>query len=146
MIAMSAGPPARIAGGACDHCLRRTALIAGLAGRLDIEWRRRAATARVLALPDDDLLDLAPPPAMRAYARFDAAAARARAQAANVHTLCRCQDAYPEPVRALPDPPAVLHILGRPDAIHPRDAVAIVGARRATTYGLDVSRSIGHGL
>ena len=37
-------------------CLRRTALIAALAGRLDVEWRRRDAAARVLALPDEELL------------------------------------------------------------------------------------------
>ena len=41
---------------ACDDCLRRTDLIAALAGWLDIEWRRRDAPARVLSLPDDALL------------------------------------------------------------------------------------------
>ena len=39
--------------GACDDCLRRTALMAALAGWLDIEWRRRDAPARVLALRDE---------------------------------------------------------------------------------------------
>ena len=41
---------------ACDGCLRRSALVAGLSGWLDVEWRRRDAVA-VLALSDSALLD-----------------------------------------------------------------------------------------
>ena len=44
---------------ACDDCLRRTDLIAAMAGRLQIEFKRRSAPARVLALHDEDLLELA---------------------------------------------------------------------------------------
>jgi predicted RNA-binding Zn ribbon-like protein len=42
---------------ACDDCLRRTDLVAALAGRLDIEWRRRDAPGRVLALDAAELLE-----------------------------------------------------------------------------------------
>ena len=45
---------------ACDACLRRTELIAAVAPRLDVEWRRRSAPAGVLALPDEELLALDP--------------------------------------------------------------------------------------
>ena len=56
---------------ACDACLRRTELIAAIAPRLDIEWRRRSAPAGVLALPDEDLLALDPTGcAERGYAAF----------------------------------------------------------------------------
>jgi len=131
---------------ACDACLRRTALIVALSGRLDVEWRRRQATARILALPDEALLAIAPPAAARAYAGFEARAARAGAERACVRLLCRCQSSYPDRLRALPDPPAVLHVLGRPGALDDPDAVAIVGARRATAYGLEVSRALGRGV
>ena len=60
--------------------------------------------------------------------------------------MCRCSEAYPPRLRALPDPPAVLHVLGDPGALLMPEAVAIVGARRATSYGLDVSRALGRGL
>ncbi len=131
---------------ACDACLRRTALVAALAGRLDVEWRRRDAAARVLALPDADLLEVGAPAARAAYERFDAAVPRAVAARAGVSLVCGCSTAYPARLRALPDPPAVLHVLGDPAALDVQDAVAIVGARRATSYGLDVSRTLGRGL
>jgi DNA processing protein len=132
---------------ACDDCLRRTALIAALAGRLQVEFKRRTAPGRVLALPDDELLSIgASADVRRAYARFDPPAARAAAVAAGLVTVCRCRDAYPERLRDLADPPAVLHVLGDPGALAPHDRVAVVGARRASAYGLDVARAIGRGL
>jgi len=132
---------------ACDDCLRRTDLISAIAGRLQIEFKRRTAPPRVLALPDDELLDIgASPDVRRRYERFDAPAARAKALAAGLATVCRCRDAYPEPLRDLADPPAVLHILGDAEALAPADRVAIVGARAASSYGLDVARAIGRGL
>jgi DNA processing protein len=131
---------------ACDACLRRTALVAALSGWLDVEWRRRDVAPRVLALPDEDLLALGPEELRARYDHFDAAAARAVAERAGVVLVCRCADAYPPRLRALPDPPAVLHVVGDPAALSLTEAVAIVGARRATGYGLDVSRALGRGL
>lgn len=131
---------------ACDACVRRTDLIAALAGRIDVEWRRRDAEARVLALPDVDLLKIATPEIRARYLRFDSRVAHAVADRAGVRLMCRCCPVYPQRLRALPDPPAVLHVLGDPEALDVPDAVAVVGARRATSYGLDVSRALGRGL
>ncbi len=132
---------------ACDDCLRRSALIAGIAGRLQVEFKRRTAPGRVLALPDEELLELgASADVRRRYARFDAPAARAAALAAGLITICRCREEYPERLRDLADPPAALHVLGKLSALDPRDRVAIVGARRASPYGLDVARALGRGL
>ena len=92
------------------------------------------------------LLGLDPSAAAR-YERFDAAAARGRIAAAGLTAVCRCERAYPERLRELPDPPAVLHVAGSLAAVPAGgEAVAIVGARRATPYGLEVSRSLGRGL
>jgi DNA processing protein len=132
--------------GACDACLRRTDLIAAVAGSIDIAWReKRGRTARVLALPDGDLLGL-DPSAVARHERFDVAVARGRIAEAGLTAVCRCDRAYPERLRELPDPPAVLHVAGSLAALPAGEAVAIVGARRATPYGLEVSRSLGRGL
>jgi DNA processing protein len=130
---------------ACDSCLRRTDLIAAVAGSLDIAWRRWRGRGAVLALPDEALLSLDAVAAPR-YADFDVAAARARIAAAELHTVCGCCEGYPERLRELPDPPAVLHVAGSPAALAAPEAAAIVGARRATAYGLEVARSLGRGL
>src|SRR5215218_1494162 len=132
---------------ACDECLRRTALIAALAQWLDVEWRRRSAPAGVLSLPDEALVALdGSGRVARAHARFSAPRARERIDAAALTAICRCNERYPERLRELADPPAVLHVAGRLAAVEETATVAIVGARRGTAYGLEVARSLGRGL
>ena len=53
--------------------------------------------------------------------------------------------AYPERLRVLPDAPPVLLILGSPEVLLGR-AVAIVGARAPTVYGLRVARDLATAL
>jgi DNA processing protein len=136
-------PSSERAPAACDECLRRTALIAAIAGRLDVEWRRHDATSRVLALRDEQLIALGEDDARRAYSNFDPRLARERARSRGLQLVCRCDPAYPERLLDLHDPPAVLHIAGR---LTDGDRVGIVGARRATPYGLEVARALGRGL
>jgi DNA processing protein len=132
---------------ACDACLRRSALVAAVAGRLDVAWRRRSAPAGVLSLPDEALAALdTTGRAAAGYARFSPDAARTAIEDAGLSALCQCAPAYPDGLRELADPPAVLHVAGRPEALGHDAAVAIVGARRGTGYGLEVARSLGRGL
>jgi DNA processing protein len=132
---------------ACDDCLRRTDLIAALAGWLDVEWRRRDAPGRVLALSDKRLLDGSGEARIRRrYDGFDPAKARETVADAGLIAICRCEDAYPPPLRDLADPPAVLHVAGSPECVGGEHAVAVVGARRATQYGLTVAHDLGRGL
>jgi len=132
---------------ACDDCLRRTDLVAALGGTLDVQWRTRGARAQVLGLPDEVLLGLGPgDAARRRYEAFDPAGARERIADAGLRACCRCSAAYPERLRELPDPPAVLHVAGHPAALADGDAAAVVGARRASSYGLEVARSLGRAL
>src|SRR5215210_3783501 len=131
---------------ACDACLRRTDLVVAVAGSIDIAWReRRGRTARVLALPDEELLGLDPSATAR-HERFDPARARRRIAEAGLVAVCRCEPEYPERLRELSDPPAVLHVAGSLAALPVAEAVAIVGARRATPYGVEVSSSLGRDL
>jgi DNA processing protein len=131
----------------CDDCLRRTDLIAALAGWLDVEWRQRQAPSRVLALSDEELLDACGTAEARAqYEAFSPEAARAAIHEAGLRAICRCSDVYPGALRELHDPPAVLHVAGDPESVGLFDAVAVVGARRATQYGLTVAHDLGRGL
>lgn len=145
---------ARTAG--CDACLRRTHLIALLAGRIEHE-RHRRRLPEVLALSDEELLravagreDAA---VHRRMAQFDAAAARRACDAAGLVAICRHDARYPARLLEAPDAPAVLHVAGDPAALtalaNPMEAapaVAIVGARRATGYGVEVARALGRGV
>lgn len=149
---------------ACDRCLRRTDLIAALAGRIEIEWRGRRGRPRLLALPDEALLEWAGQVEIaRRHAGFAAATAREAIRSAGLWAACACSPRYPAGLRDLEDPPAVVHGLGGaaaalPGGERPRGeaaadggeadgaAVAIVGTRRPTAYGLEVARSLGRAL
>jgi len=132
---------------ACDDCLRRTDLIAALAGRIEVEWRLRTGRPMLLALADERLLDWAGDAAVAAhYAGFARGTATAALDAASVVAVCRCDAAYPAGLHDLPDPPAVLHILGDPQLLDGRAAIGIVGSRRCSPYGDEVARSFGRGF
>lgn len=59
-----------------------------------------------------------------------------------VTLLCRADADYPEALRTIHDPPPVLYVRGR---LEPNDAVAmaIVGSRRCTHYGLEQAGRFG---
>ena len=142
--------------GACDDCLRRADLIASLGGHIEVAHAMRLGRPRILAMADDRLIDQlagSHAAAVRArHARFRPADARARATAAGIITTCRhAPDRYPRALLELSDPPAALHALGPPGALEDLTGsagrcAAIVGARRASDYGLEVARALGRGL
>ncbi len=107
----------------------------------------------VLELDDDRLIEAVTGPQLeqirRELAALDTQAARDRIAAAGIETICRCERRYPARLRALPSPPAVLHVAGDLERfleLAEEDPVAIVGARRASPYGLEVARSLGRGV
>jgi DNA processing protein len=61
-----------------------------------------------------------------------------RAKAAGVSLICLDDEAYPEILKLIPDPPPVLYVRG---GLEPRDlnGFAIVGSRRCTHYGREQS-------
>ena len=144
---------------ACPACLRRGHLVGflapHLAGVLDKRERdrERVRLRGLLALGDDDLVEAvagnAAADAMRFVEEFDAHAAAQRLEARRVAAVCRHSQAYPESLSALVDSPAALFctdsgerlsgLLGQP-------AVAVVGARRASPYGLEMAYELGRGL
>ena len=135
---------------ACADCLRRSWLLARLAGHMDTE---RGRLSELLDLDDEDLIatvggqDAA---LVRAeWLGFDVDPYRERCTAAELETLCRCEAAYPEKLWALSAEPAVLHVAGGLERFLrfvARDTVAFVGARRASPYALENARSLARGV
>jgi len=60
-------------------------------------------------------------------------------------TIALADERYPAWLRAIPDPPAVLYCDGLPEP-QDRQAVAIVGTRQATSYGLRVTETLAREL
>ena len=138
---------------ACADCLRRSWLVARLGAQLDFARRRGRDLPLVLDLPDARLIGAIAGAARstveREYDGFNAQAAIARCRAAGVETICRCDPEYPRQLVSAPGSPAVLHVAGGRDrfvAQMASDAVSIVGARRGSSYGLEVARSLGRSL
>jgi DNA processing protein len=136
---------------ACDACLRRTQLLALLAPHVE-RARHRRRLGGLLALGDDALLDAIAGERragfVAALKRFDPNQARAAAAGRELVAVCRHAEAYPSRLLESVEAPAVLHVRGDLSAL-PRGtapAVAVVGARRATPYGLEVARALGRGL
>jgi DNA processing protein len=153
------------AAGACAPCLRRTALLALLAGRIDVARKQRRPIRDVLALADGELL--------AALAGDEAAALRAQLDAVslfdmlvvagegNLEVVCRHGAGYPARLRDDRAAPAALFVRGGGDddggrarlarllgdaTGDPPPAVAIVGTRRASAEGLEIARALGRGL
>jgi DNA processing protein len=139
--------------GACDACLRRAWLLARLSGHLD---RQRSRIWELLELNEEELISAVAgrfEPSVRAewvaFGARDAARARELARGCGLDLICRCGSLYPERLRDLPGYPAVLHVAGGLDqltSLCAADAVAVVGARKATPYGTTMARSLARGL
>jgi DNA processing protein len=146
-------PAATVGAVPCAACLRRSWLVARLAGHIELAWSARRGHAELLALADHELIaSLAGDrrdAILAEYERFDPDVARQACAASAVHALCRCDTRYPAPLHDLRDAPAVLYVHGEPVTLAralATDRVAIVGARRATDYGLQQARGLGRGL
>ena len=138
---------------ACARCLRRAWLVEALADHLERVSRVDALDA-TLALSDAALTAALAPagPSRRrlrtGYQRFDAESAAATTRAAGLHAVCRHDGGYPTPLHDLAGPPAVLFASspGRLGELTAEPLVAVVGARRASAYGLRIARDLGRGL
>ncbi len=87
-------------------------------------------------------------PAFARFARhFDEAAFRAALDAAKVRWVGRADPVYPSALGAIFDPPVGLFVRGFGDLdLLQQPAVAVVGARACSSYGLHVARTFGREL
>src|SRR5204863_539802 len=61
------------------------------------------------------------------------------------HILTQADEQYPELLRQIYDPPIVLYVKGRLTA-KDKNAIAMVGSRRTTHYGLETARKLAYQL
>jgi DNA processing protein len=140
---------------ACPRCLRRSWLLALAAPY--VEKNLTTAPGRrvfeLLGLDDEALVEeVAPKVASTLLARVGALAERRFAEElamAECWATCRHDTLYPEQLAELPAAPAAL--IGRGDpallgGLGLGESAAIVGARRATSYGREVARGLGRDL
>jgi DNA processing protein len=140
---------------ACLDCLRRSWLLAALGPYIE-----RIATGEVgsrspelLRLSNEDLIEVAAPKVAGQLLAQTAALSEERLAErlvlADCWACCRHGDLYPDSLRDAPDAPWALIGRGNPellDDLEPYEAVTIVGARRATSYGREIARELGREL
>jgi len=78
--------------------------------------------------------------------RVDPSLVACRYQAAGVDVLVPGRPGYPSALVGDPGAPAVLGVDGDPSVLETRPAVAVVGTRSATRYGVRVASDLGRGL
>lgn len=140
---------------ACAACLRRSWLLSLLAPYLETSASnsRGRKISELLARSDEELVSVvAPRHSQRLFAKLasiETEEMRAAVSAADCWSTCRHCDDYPPGLRDLGDGPAAL--FGRGDrrhlaALSVQRAVTLVGARRASAYGIGVARDLGRDL
>jgi DNA processing protein len=140
---------------ACLDCLRRSWLLAALGPYVEriatgaVGWRAPV----LLRLSNEDLVEVAAPKVAGQMLARIAALPEERLgeelELAGCWACCRHGDLYPDALRNAPDAPWALIGRGSPkliDGLEPFEAVTIVGARRATSYGREVARELGREL
>jgi DNA processing protein len=136
-------------GDACLPCLRRAWLLEQLSARLAYRARDPERLLEALALADEQLIralggrwkeDL-----FERHARFEPCQLP---PTAGVRRICRHDLLYPAALRG-EGAPRMLHVAGgveRMRALLAQPAVAVVGTRRASDYGMEVAYGLARGL
>lgn len=138
--------------GACAECLRRSWLIARLAPFIQVACDDRAGrrTPELLRLGDRDLVAAVAPrredEMLSENSRLDEGDLRGVLRTAGCWALCRHDERFPEGLRDGADAPVCIIGCGDSfglDEVTMGGSVTVVGARRATGYGLEVARKLG---
>ena len=139
---------------ACAACLRHSALIGFLGGRLAaILGGRDHRLGGVLGLCEEELIAAvagARTDEARAFLiGFDAEAVRHALDRLGHGAACRHTGSYPRSLLALADAPSVIYFTGGPDALSELIAapvVTVVGTRTPSRYALEVAHELGRAL
>ena len=140
---------------ACLACLRRAKLLALLAPYIEkvATGSPGSRSPELLRLDDQELCEAVARNAAGRLLREAALperALRASLAAAGCWACCRHDDDFPATLRDAADGPRALIGRGDPDLLgelaDPGGLVTVVGSRRATSYGRDIARSLGHDL
>jgi DNA processing protein len=143
---------------ACDVCLRRSNVVAALAGRIEgLLQRPGERIANLLTLSSEALVEALVAPersdAVRAeLAAFEPDALRTMTEAASLEVVCGHggpHGGYPAALIGMPDAPPVLWVKGGADRLRQLldgPGVAVVGSRRPSAYGIEVAEELSRGL
>lgn len=140
---------------ACPDCLRRAWLVGRLGPFIEraCDDRPGRRTPELLRLTDSRLLDAVVPARKDEFLdwtdRLDEGDMRKALRDADCWAVCRHDDRFPPGLLTGADAPPVLIGRGDPvplDTLVPDGCVTVVGARRATGYGLEVAASLGREL
>jgi DNA processing protein len=139
---------------ACERCLRRAWLIAGLAPEIErvLEGHPRRRARELLALEDGELAGAVGANGPESTTSEPIAIERMRAtlEAARCWACCLHDPAYPRPLRDLDrEAPACLFGRGRPERLEllgAGDCVTVVGSRRPSAYGREIAVRLGREL
>ncbi len=139
----------------CPECLRRARLLAHLAPYIEREVSGAPAkrALELLRLGNADLAAVvAPQAASQILAQIEAISEdrlRAELEQSGCWCCCRHDPEFPVGLREAAGAPRALFGRGDPTLLaklRPEGAVTIVGARRASAYGREVARELGHEL
>ena len=148
-------PPDATAQGACPDCLRRSWLIASLGPFIQVACDDRAGrrTPELLRLCDEDLVSAVAPrrvdELLTDNAKLDEGFLRRALEEAGCWACCTHEAGFPEGLEDGADAPCCLIGRGHSfpiEEVSMSGSVTVVGARRATGYGLEVARSLGSQL
>jgi DNA processing protein len=135
---------------ACPECLRRGWLLGALNGRLEYAGRDPGRLVDLLALSDEQLIRAVgggeSARLLERYAHFDL---ESKPQLEDVERVCRHDPGFPVALRQGRGAPRLLHLAGGRERLREllrAPAVAIVGARNASDYGLEVAHGLARGL
>ena len=132
--------------------LLRLTMVAGVGPKTCQTLLERFGSAgRVLDAPESSLRDVpgvGPKVAQkvaRARQEVDAEAELELCRRMGVRLVAQGDDGYPPPLGEIPDPPSLLYIRG---SIEPADqlAIALVGSRKCTPYGLRIAEKLATSL
>jgi DNA processing protein len=148
--------PRSVASAPCEDCLRRTRIVHRLGGRLDVRHYDTERLAALFTLPEPQLIAALGLSGVADFeARYGALEADCTRLAEPAIAICRHDSRYPRAAAARASvaeawaPPPVLFVVGDAgslQALGEDPAVAIVGTRRATDYGLAVAYRLGRDL
>jgi DNA processing protein len=140
---------------ACPECLRRSRLLAHLAPYIEkvATGAPGSRSPELLRLSNEDLAAAVAPKVAEQVLTQVAGAPESRLLsdlvAAQCWACCRHDRLYPVGLRDAADAPWALIGRGDPallEGLEPQEAVTVVGARRATSYGREVARELGREL
>lgn len=140
---------------ACPECLRRARLLLHLAPYIEkiATGSPGSRSPELLRLSDENLAEVAAPAvATQILARVAAVPEqrlRGELTEAGCWAVCRHEERFPPGLRDAADAPRALIGRGDPallERLEPDAAVTVVGARRASAYGREVSRELGREL